>query len=144
MPLSRSSIAFLTIGARSSESVAPKIEFRSLIQADPADHAENQNFSSVFQKNMIVCARPDSTRRGVSANRHERGKQGAMDVSVARGERLTMRTAKACGPGSPMLGSSPKAKAFERRWQEKPGHRGERAISRKPSRRECRIVAAYL
>src|ERR1700757_1293038 len=26
----------------------------------------------------------------------------------------------------------------------KPGHRGERVISRKPSCRECRIVSAYL
>src|SRR5262249_4388958 len=32
----------------------------------------------------------------------------------------------------------------ERRWLESPAHRGERGISLKPSRRECRIVSAYL
>ena len=31
-----------------------------------------------------------------------------------------------------------------RRWQQSPVHRGERAISRKPSCRECRNVSAYL
>jgi hypothetical protein len=50
------------------------------------------------------------------------------------------RTAKARGPDPPTLGSS-RRESFRRRWWLKsPAHQGERAISRKPSRRECRIV----
>jgi hypothetical protein len=32
----------------------------------------------------------------------------------------------------------------ERRWLSKPGHRGERGIDRKPSRRECRLLRPCL
>jgi hypothetical protein len=53
-----------------------------------------------------------------------------MDALWSADERLLKRTAKACGPVPPMLGSSLKAKAFARRRQPKPGLRGERAISR--------------
>src|SRR5580704_16972340 len=42
-----------------------------------------------------------------------------------------MRTAKACGPDLPTLGSSLARRFAGRRWLSSPVHRGERAISRK-------------
>ena len=50
-----------------------------------------------------------------------------------------MRTAKACGPDLPTLGSSLARRFARRRWLSSPVHRGERAISRKPLCRECRM-----
>src|SRR5690348_12395770 len=59
------------------------------------------------------------------------------------------RTAKARGPDSPTLESSSQVAmsaltGFDtpcgRWWLKSPAHQGERAISRKPSRRECRTV----
>ena len=54
------------------------------------------------------------------------------------------RTAKACGPDLPTLGSTLRAQESGGTVAIKPGHRGERAISRKPLRREGRTVSAYL
>ena len=54
-----------------------------------------------------------------------------------------MRTAKACGPVPPTLGSTPGQKPGGRRL-ESPVLRGERAISRKPLRRECRMIRPCL
>ena len=73
----------------------------------------------------------------------------AIVTSVGRGMRWTLwrarrarsrRMAKACGPDLPMLGSSAARRVAARRWLSKPGHRGERAISRKPLRREGRFA----
>jgi hypothetical protein len=50
--------------------------------------------------------------------------------------------AKARGPDPPTLGSSLARRFAGRRWLQSPVHRGERAISRKPSRRECRVAPA--
>ena len=63
-----------------------------------------------------------------------------MDGLVRNDEARRGGRAKACGPDPPMLGSSLPMMIGRRRWLEKPGHRGERAISRKPLRRECRNV----
>jgi hypothetical protein len=52
-----------------------------------------------------------------------------------------MRTAKSCGPGAPMLASSC-ADVRAATVARKPVHRGEHAISRKPSRREGRDASA--
>ena len=53
-----------------------------------------------------------------------------LSARIARRRKHSWRTAKACGPGPPMLGSSLEAMAFRRRRQSKPVLRGERAISR--------------
>src|SRR5437763_13159761 len=66
-----------------------------------------------------------------------------MDALASRDERRQQRTAKPCGPDAPTLASSlwsdPQATVAR-----KPGRRGERGISRKPLRREGRIVSANL
>src|SRR5207302_9569165 len=66
-----------------------------------------------------------------------------MDALASRDERGLRRTAKPCGPDAPTLASSwrsdPQAMVAI-----KPGHQGERVISRKPLRREGRIVSANL
>ncbi len=57
------------------------------------------------------------------------------------GRSATMRTAKSRGPVPPTLGSS-LAKTFRKvTVANKPGHRGEREVSRKPSRRESRACS---
>ena len=72
--------------------------------------------------------------RGAYRDRHGRGARDAMDAncraqSFARTSGV-LRTAKSCGPDAPMLASSlrqhPQATVAT-----KPGHRGEREISRK-------------
>jgi hypothetical protein len=77
-----------------------------------------------------------------------------MDALVRLDEARAMRTAKPCGPGLPTLRSSsqdgdvgssgPTRRPCGRRWLSKPGHRGELGISRKPSRRECRLLRPCL
>jgi len=71
-----------------------------------------QNLSSVFQKNVLVCPRPASTRRGVSADRHERGKQDAVDVSAQQGERRLTRTSEVVWSRSPDAGINPRVKSL--------------------------------
>jgi len=54
-----------------------------------------------------------------------------------------MRTAKSRGPDAPTLASSSREASFlGATVARKPGHRGEREVSRKPSRRESRIASA--
>ena len=53
------------------------------------------------------------------------------------------RTAKPCGPGAPTLASSSWEASFSGAMvARKPGHQGERGVSRKPPRREGRIASA--
>jgi len=60
-----------------------------------------------------------------------------MDERRAQDEREPARTAKPCGPGPPMLGSSPRVRSRVT-GANKPVPRGERGVSRKPLRREGR------
>jgi hypothetical protein len=54
-----------------------------------------------------------------------------------------MRTAKSCGPDAPTLASSSREASFlGATVANKPGHRGEREISRKPLRRKRRVIPA--
>jgi len=59
-------------------------------------------------------------------------------------ERRLMRTAKSCGPGAPMqaLSRSDASSIAPATVANKLVHRGEREVSRKPSRREGRSVSA--
>jgi hypothetical protein len=63
-----------------------------------------------------------------------------MDVAGVTRRVTQVRTAKTCGPGTPTLVSSLQMVIRRRRWPKSPVHRGERGISRKPSRRECRCL----
>ncbi len=51
---------------------------------------------------------------------------------------MPKRTAKSCRSGAPMLASSLREEA-QATVSNKPGHRGEREVSRKPLRGECRV-----
>jgi hypothetical protein len=58
---------------------------------------------------------------------------------TATDERLNARTAKSCGPVAPTLASSARGASFSGvKVARKPGHLGEREVSRKPLRRESR------
>ena len=89
---------------------------------------------------MCVISLASRTLGGAARDRHGRWERDAMDGLVRNDEARRGGRAKACGPDPPMLGSSLPMMIGRRRWLEKPGHRGERAISRKPLRRECRNV----
>jgi hypothetical protein len=94
----------------------------------------------------VIQIRPVSPdQRGVA---HVTTRCGGMrwTRASARDERLMPRTAKSCGPGAPTLASS-----WRRCWRiapmtvaNKPGHRGEHEVSRKPPRRESRRYPVHL
>jgi len=87
---------------------------------------------------MFLSPHP-AAARGAYRDRHGRGQRDAMDAGGAQDGRVAGGRAKARGPGLPTPRSSP-AKHFARwRGLSKPGPRGDRAIRRKPSRRECRL-----
>ena len=80
--------------------------------------------------------------RGAARDRHERA-VGCGGRAACEGRTLASRTAKPCGPGAPTLASSSWEASFSGMTvARKPGHRGERGISRKPLRRESRIASA--
>src|ERR1035437_5602036 len=80
--------------------------------------------------------------RGAGRDRHERA-VGCGGRAACEGRTLASRTAKPCGPGAPTLASSSWEASFSGMTvARKPGHRGERGISRKPLRRESRIASA--
>ena len=102
--------------------------------------------SSPVCKNILIFRRPKSLyirgcpvpQRGGSRSSGTRDRirwtQGTLETRA-----LPLRTAKSCGPDTPTLASSlrqhPQATVAR-----KPGHRGERVISRKPLRGECRVI----
>ena len=61
-----------------------------------------------------------------------------MDVRGAPDEGADLRTAKPRGPDASVLVSSRRISVGD--GGKKADHRGERAISRKPLRRECRVI----
>ena len=93
---------------------------------------------------MNPCSAASVPRRQEGrTRRHERGAEcGGRGDAVRRA--ASSLTVKSCGPGAPMHAPSscetPKV-AHGRRWQELV-HRGEREVSRKPSRREGRCDPA--
>jgi hypothetical protein len=91
--------------------------------------------SSVFQKSMIFFPHP--ARSEGTCARHERCGGMRWTRITARDERLNLRTAKSCGPGAPMPASSSRVVSGVK-VARKPGHLGEREVSRKPLRRESR------
>jgi hypothetical protein len=67
--------------------------------------------------------------------------RGAM-AAVARRRRAPRRTAKACGPDLPTLGSSLRVMIPQATVAKEPGHRGERVISRNTIARGMPVVPA--
>jgi hypothetical protein len=85
---------------------------------------------------LITPSRPTEGRFAVVTN----AGWDAVDAGGAKDESADLRTAKSCGPDTPTLVSSRWKQFRWRRWQESPAHRGERDISRKPLRGECRVI----
>jgi len=89
---------------------------------------------------MLIVRHPAPHQEGRSGSSRVLGAGSDGRVGVRRRRTLT-RTAKTCGPDLPTLGSSCSRDVSQAATVAiKPGHRGERAISRKPLRRECRHV----
>jgi hypothetical protein len=86
----------------------------------------------------VVLSCPSHPKRG--ALRTSRTlRWDAVDAGDGEDERLNARTAKSCGPGAPTLASSSREARFSGvKVARKPGHLGEREVSRKPLRRESR------
>ena len=101
-----------------------------------------QDFASVFPKTVLISTRPASTRRGASADRHERGKKDAMDVQPWRDERGRADERNRAVP-TPRRWRQASRETFAGATEaKKPGTPGRPRISRKPSRRECRVAPA--
>ena len=97
---------------------------------------------------MIILSPSRLHRRGVSRSSRtlEAGCGGRGDVSarVSAPTKASVRTAKACGPGPPMLGLSLRVMTFRRRRQSKPGLRGEHVISVNTIAQGMSVVSAAL
>src|SRR5581483_90586 len=108
-------------------------------------HAREKYLSSVFRKIVIVFARPASPR-GALRHRHETLGAGC-DGRFSRQLRMTGETdGKSVWSWHPDAGVKFVDDSCGRRGLKSPAPRGERAISRKPLRRECRcfgVPAAF-
>ena len=70
--------------------------------------------------------------RGAARDRHERAVGCGGREACEKDERKAVRTAKPCGPDAPTLASSSGEASFSGATvARKPGHRGEREVSRK-------------
>ena len=105
-----------------------------------------KSVSSPFAKNISVHFRGKSPvylsssrpTGGAARDRHGRG-TGCSGRDVSKDEWHCLRTAKPCGPDAPTLASSSREASFSRAMvANKPGHQGEREVSRKPLRGESR------
>jgi hypothetical protein len=107
----------------------------------PAPFAKIFRFTSKAN-HLHMFRHPGPIQRGVSRSSRTLGRD-AMDAGGAKDESVVLRTAKPCGPDTPTLVSSSREASFlGMTVARKPGHRGERGISRKPPRREGRIASA--
>ena len=101
---------------------------------------ENQKYSAFLVGQISGIGPPVSPERGAARDRHERC--GEMRwTPESRRRTWPRRTAKTCGPDAPTLAPSLRIHS-QATVARKPGHRGERAISRKPLRREGRMFSA--
>jgi hypothetical protein len=92
----------------------------------------SKNFSLSPSGKSPLPTRPVPPHRGAARDRHERG-AGCDGRGGAARRAAPMRTAKSCGPDAPTLASS-RRRCFRislATVARKPGHRGERDISRK-------------
>jgi hypothetical protein len=92
---------------------------------------------------LQISARPGPMKRGASRSSRalDRGCDGR-DVAqraVSSPTNGTLRTAKSCGPGLPVLRPSARRSTSARRWGQESRSPGRARISRKPPRREGRL-----
>jgi hypothetical protein len=87
-------------------------------------------FRFPFDPNHLHISRHPGPHKGAFRDRHERKARDAMDAGGATDERANLRTAKSCGPDAPTLASSWRKAFPPATVANKPGHRGEREISR--------------
>jgi hypothetical protein len=84
---------------------------------------------------------PVSPKRGADRDRHERC--GGMRWTLMSRRRTWLTwTAKSCGPDAAVLASSSRKQASADDGGKKAVHRGEHEVSRKPLRREGRMLSA--
>jgi hypothetical protein len=88
---------------------------------------------------MIISAHPASFR-GTFGQSSRNVKRVAVDAGGARRSVAAQRTSKSAWSWPPDAEVKPWVMSARRRGLSSPAPRGERAISRKPSRRECRTV----
>src|SRR6266403_3246516 len=94
---------------------------------------------------QIRCiSKPSRPDRGALRTSRNAGRD-AVDAAASgeqqrAGRMMLQRTAKSCGSDAPMLASSLREEA-QATVSNKPGHRGEREVSRKPLRGECRVIS---
>jgi hypothetical protein len=93
-------------------------------------------YLSFFRKSCFLFRHPDSVRGADASSRTRDGMRWTRRCRTTSG--ILSRTAKPCGPGAPMqvpsFSNLPRGDGDNKARS----HRGERGISRKPSRRECR------
>jgi hypothetical protein len=102
------------------------------------------NLSSPFAKNIPLAPSGKSSLQATPSHPNEgriaivtNARWDAMDADSAVDETRMKRTVKSCGPDAPTL--APPAMVAT-----KPGHQGELEVSRKPSRRENRMIRLSL
>src|SRR6202012_3206216 len=102
-----------------------------------------ENIKLPFFGNLCFTCHVPRSPGGAFRDRHGRWERDAMDASVRLDEARD-------ADGETVWSWPPDAEVkfcetlAERRWLSKPGHRGERGIDRKPSRRECRLFRPCL
>src|SRR5665647_1270593 len=109
---------------------------RVVIVACPAPFAKIFLF---FRNENQAISPPIPSHRGAARDRHGRGTGcGGRGCAVRR--TALRRTAEACGPDIAVLVSSSRNPTFANDGGKRAVHRGERVISRKPLRGECRVI----
>ena len=110
----------------------------------PVQSSNQKYFSSLFQKYVLHSPHPDSPR-GAARDRHGRWSWDAVDVrmcsALLRADERIVTDERRRVVLIPRRWDQVLRRRFAgRRWLQSPAHRGDRAISRKPSRRECRLL----
>ena len=95
------------------------------------------NLCLTLDPNQLYVAAIPSHIEGRFANVTNAGR-AAVDVRGAPDEGAVLRTAKPRGPDASVLASSRRISVGD--GGKKADHRGDRGVSRKPLRRECRVI----
>ena len=125
--------------------VASKDQFRKPLQCAAPVQAPSRKYFA-FPEARIRCMSPPVPLPlgGAARDRHGRWRRDAMDAKVFSAacradESISCGRAKSCGPDAPTLASSFALMMGDAMEANKPGTPGRPRISRKPSRRECRL-----
>jgi len=96
----------------------------------PVQPLAQKYFASVVGQISDLNSRVPPDQRGRAHVTNVAAGCGGREL-MARDERLSARTAKSCGPGAPMLAFKLPENVPEVKVARKPGHLGEREVSRK-------------